>query len=143
MESPKEKLVLLMSEASQQHVDEIVDFLSKTNTPEEFVCAMNESKTIWGASYIQTLGPMMMKLYSQDTKVKNLVHSEVGKLGVSDSAIRSYFTNYILAGEIAVNMLMGDDDDEIPDDKKQPFIESTNQLMLDIIKTYTGLKKII
>ena len=136
MTNPKERLLPLIDEINKKHIDHYVRFLTQMQTPDDLSMAMLQSGESWGAGYNQMFGPMMKILYAQDGDVREAIHAKVRKLGISDEAITSYFTNHIVNGPIAVNMLM---EDMIPNDKKKQFIELTDQLMLDCLKIYAGL----
>lgn len=138
MVNPKEKLLPLIAEVNRKHINHYVNFLTQMQTPDDISSAMANSGESWGASYNQMFGPMMRILYNQNEAVRQAIHAEVRKLGISDDAIRSYFAYHIINGPIAVNMFMGN---MIPDKKKKPFIDLTGQLMLDHLKSYAGIEK--
>jgi hypothetical protein len=138
MTTPKERLLPLISETNRKHIDHYVNFLTKMETPEDISRAMDESGESWGASFNQMFGPLMINLYNQDETIRYAIHTKVGKLGIDNDAIKIYFSHFIVTGPLAVNVLMGD---KIPIEKKEIFIELTNQLLLDTLKSYVGIKK--
>jgi hypothetical protein len=139
MAAARERLLPLISEVNRYHVDDYASLLLQSATPEEFRQGMREQGG-YGASYNQLLGPIMINLYKQDEEVRQAIRAKAGELGIPDKAIEMYFTGYITEGALAVNMFR-DIAELIPAEKKKPFIELTDQLMLDALKRHAGLDK--
>jgi hypothetical protein len=134
----RERLLPLVSEVNKYHVDDYINLLLQSTTPEGFRAAMRKQGG-YGASYNQLLGPLMIKLYKQDEGVRQIIRAKVGELGISDKAIELYFTEYINEGALAVNIFPSIKE-LIPAEKKKQFIELTGQLMLDVLKRHIGLE---
>lgn len=137
MTSPKERLLPLIDETNQKHIDHYVNFLSQMETPDDLGEAMFKSGESWGAGYGQMFGPLMKVLYDTDSGIREEVHSSLKRIGIKDEWISRYFQKYIKSGSYMINRLM----DEVPEDKKDAFIKESDQLMLDILKRYAGLEK--
>jgi hypothetical protein len=135
--NPRDKLLPLINESNRKYIDDYLDVLSQMETPDDMGRVMYNRGKGWGASYGQMFGPLMKNLYNASSDIRETVHQELRQLGVTNEAINEYFTKYVQSGSFVINYAM----DSIPNDQKKPFMEKSDQLMLDTLKRYVGIKR--
>lgn len=128
-------LSIIDSDANRECVDYYIDFLSFMKTPDDFGEAIFRSDQQWGAGYGQMFGPMMKKLYYSDSEVRAKVHAHLNRPGICDEWIAGYFEKHVHGGSFRINLFMS----YIPEDKREIFAKESDQLILDILKEYSGL----
>ena len=74
-----------------------------------------------------------MRLYELYPEIKNKVHNNLEEIGISENAIKEYFSKgYITEGSYAVGYMKS----SIPREKWELFMERSDQLLLDVLKEY-------
>ena len=143
MVNAREKLLRLVTENNKKGIDNYIHILSEMQTPKDIGRAMRSSGGSYGASYTQLFSPLMMNLYSQEESVKIAIRNEIRtKIGIPNETTDLYFTKYIEDGPFSVS-LCKEMKDAIPENKRKSFIELTEQLMLDHLKSYAGIEKVV
>ncbi|MBS3076372.1 hypothetical protein J4481_01365 [Candidatus Pacearchaeota archaeon] len=135
MEKSKERLLKLMDEGNPniKNLDHYIRFLSQMEKPEDLGRAMFESGEGWGAGFGQMFGPFVLRLYELYPEIKNKVHNNLEEIGISENAIKEYFSKgYITEGSYAVGYMKS----SIPREKWELFMERSDQLLLDVLKEY-------
>ena len=136
----RERLKPLIGDTDLHNLDDYIGFFRQSEDVEGIKQAMRDSEKEWGAGYNQTVGPIFQILYKQDETIKQSVNEQMIKLGVPEQAIIEYFTTCCHIGGPALSV--GNIGKMIPDDKKEPFLELSNQLMLTFIRGYLGLEQL-
>jgi hypothetical protein len=138
MESVKEKLASLVSEANLCHLDDYVDFFSKASSKEEYMQAIRCCKTKYQGDFNQMVGSKFEILYSKDEWVRIKVHERLSGYSLPDELIDEYFSKeaHVSCG---FPVRFGPIGKSLPKEQIDTFIADSSQIMLDCIREYLGL----